>query len=235
MAVPTTPEDGGPCHHQGDSSPASPPAALTQDDRQDFHYLVPDEQVELASKLLCEDQGLPLSLPPPLLVLDGGDFYVKARMHRVSHDKSLASAQHLVLYPASFADYSPTDLVPMPRYAGIPHPLCKTVLVPSPPAVYASIFRMMKAYSRFDPVQIAIQSDLAQLVDYHLYSLNCGYVDMDDEELCDDLEVDRRIDDAVRVVQSWRRTYFLGADDWIGDALEKIVSGRADIEDVLRP
>ena len=190
-------------------------------------------QIELASELLWEDQGLPLSCPLPLLVLDGGDLYLKARMHRVSHDKSLASAQHLVLYPASFAGYSPTDLVPMPRYTGLPHPLCETVLVPSPPAVYASILRMMKAYARFDPVQIAIQSDLAQLVAYHLYGLDCGYVDMDDEELCDDLEVDRRMEDAVRIIRSWRRTYFWGADDWIGDALEKIVSGRADIEDVL--
>lgn len=156
-------------------------------------------------------------------------------MHRVSQYTSLARAQHLVLYPASFAGYAPTDLALMPRYTGLSQPLCETVLVPSPPAVYASILRMMKSCARYDPVQITLQSDLEQLVGYHLYGLDCGYVDTDDEELCQELEVDRRVEDAVQVVQSWRGTYFWGADDWIGDALEKIVSGRADIEDVLQP
>lgn len=91
----------------------------------------------------------------------------------------------------------------------------------------------MKRYPRFDPVRITLQSDLSQLIDYDLYGLDCGYVDIDDEELCEELEIDRRVDDATRLVEEWRRTDALrNEEDWVGDALLKAVSGQWSVEDL---
>ena len=195
---------------------------------------MPDEHLELASELLSAEESLPRSQPPPLLLRTGGDFYVKARMYRVTRYTSLAFAQHLVLYPASFAAYSSADLSPAPRFTSLHHPLCRTLLIPSPAAVYVSILRMMKAYRHFDATRIVLQSDLSQLIDYHLYGLDCGYVDVDNEELCEALELDRRVDDAVHTVERWRVTdsALHEADEWIADTLVKIVSGHLSPEEV---
>ena len=194
---------------------------------QDFHYLIPDGQLDKACKLVADTERLPRSRPPPLLIRTGGDFYTKARMFRVTESTSLALAQHFVLYPASLAAYSPVDLSPAPRTTSLPEPLCKTVLVPSRPAVYASILKSMLRYPRFDSARIFLQTDLSQLVGYDLY----GYADTDDEDLCEELEVDRRVEDAISLVEEWRHTGVL-RDQAIGGALANVVSGRWTVEDV---
>ncbi|CDO78206.1 hypothetical protein BN946_scf184701.g4 [Trametes cinnabarina] len=199
----------------------------------DFHFLVPDDQLDLAQKILREDQGLSRSLPPPLLLKTGGDFYAKANMYRLTRYTSLALAQHLVLYPASMASYAPTDLELKPRSTNISEPLCKTILVPKPPAVYASILRMMRSYTRYAPTRITLESQLSELIGYHLYGLEGGYVDTDDDELCEELAVDERVEDAVRTVDEWRATGQLRDEDgWIAETLADIVSGRRTVEDV---
>ena len=91
----------------------------------------------------------------------------------------------------------------------------------------------MQRYARFDPVRINLQSDLSQLIDYNLYGLDCGYVDIDDEELCEELEIDRRVEEATRLVEEWRQTKtFSDAEGWVGDALLKVVSGQWSVEDI---
>ena len=200
---------------------------------QDFHYLVPDEQLEHAHKVLTEDECLPQSRPPSLMLRTSGDFYRKARMYRVTRETHVALAQHLVLYPASFASYAPEDLHPSPRLTNLRNPLCPTVLVPSQPAVYASILRMLKSYKQYDPARIVLASDLEQLIDYNLYEVDCGYVDTDDDELCEELQLDRRVEDAAAVVAEWRQNCQLHDEDgWIGDALFNVVSGKWSIDDL---
>jgi hypothetical protein len=78
---------------------------------------------------------------------------------------------------------------------------CHTILVP-PPAVYASILRMMLQYSRSSGTMGILKSDLSELIGYHLYGLD-GFVDTFDEELCASFEVDRRVADAVHRVRTW--------------------------------
>ncbi|KAL1949849.1 hypothetical protein VTO73DRAFT_8730 [Trametes versicolor] len=195
-----------------------------------FHYLVPDAEFARASRILEEDEGLLLSLPPWLLLWVGGDFYSKAKMHRVTRDTSLGFARHLVLYPASFPAYLPSELAPQPRSTALAHPRCATVLVPSPPAVYAGILRMMRSYTLCDPARKTLASDLSELIGYHLYELVDGYVHDGDEER---LEVGRRVEDAVRVVQGWRRGGEPRDEEgWIAEALEDVVSGKLDIGDI---
>ena len=76
--------------------------------------------------------------------------------------------------------------------------------------------------------------DLSQLIDYHLYGLDCGYVDVDDEELCETLEIDRRVDDAVLTVERWCDDdgALHDVNEWIAGTLVEIVSGRSSPEDV---
>ncbi len=200
---------------------------------QNFQYLVPDDQLARASTILEENEGLPLSIPPRLLLRTGGDFYAKAKMHRVSQYASVAQAQHLMLYPASLASYADAELELKPRLTALAHPSCEKVFVPSPPAVYSSLLRMMRSYPRYNPTRKTLESDLSELIGYNLYGLEDGYVDCDDEELCEKLEVDRRVEDAVRAVSAWRRDGELRDEDgWIAEALEDIVSGKGDIENV---
>ncbi|KAI0663748.1 hypothetical protein C8Q70DRAFT_906522 [Cubamyces menziesii] len=198
----------------------------------DFHYLVPDEQLQLASKVLEEVQGLPRSIPPPLLMSTGGEFYSKATLYRVTRYTSAARAQHLVLYPSSFPAFAPSELEFQPRLTCLPDPLCKEVLVPTPSAAYASLIRMMRSYTRYDATRITLESDLSELIGYNLYGFD-GYVDTDDEELCEDLQVDQRVEGAVRVVEEWRDTeQFREEERWIADALVLVVSGTWSVEDV---
>ncbi|KAI0366288.1 hypothetical protein BV20DRAFT_972008 [Pilatotrama ljubarskyi] len=199
----------------------------------DYHYLVPDEQLQLAFKVVEEEQGLPRSIPPSLLLQTGGDFYAKASMYRVTQSTSVALAQHLVLYPASMAAYSPADLEPQPRLTSLPHPLCETVLVPKPAAVYASTLRMMRSYPRYSPTRITLESDLSELIGYNLYGLEGGYLDVDDDGLCAELEVDQRIEDAAHTVEMWRMADQLHDDEgWIANWLADVVSGKRTVEDI---
>ncbi|KAI9061127.1 hypothetical protein FKP32DRAFT_1576640 [Trametes sanguinea] len=199
----------------------------------DFHYLVPDDQLDLAHKVLREDQGLPRSIPPPLLLKTGGDFYAKASMYRVTRYTSVALAQHLVLYPASIASYAPTELELKSRLTSLSCPLCETILVPKPPAVYASILRMMRSYTRYAPTRITLESQLSELIGYHLYGLEGGYIDTDDEDQCEECEVDQRVEEATRIVEEWRATGQLRDEDgWVADTLADIVRGKRTVEDV---
>ena len=61
----------------------------------------------------------------------------------------------------------------------------------------------MLRYPLYCPPRRVLQSDLEELIRYHLCDLQDGYVDIDDEDLCDALEDDRRVADAVQIVKSW--------------------------------
>ncbi|EMD38754.1 hypothetical protein CERSUDRAFT_81550 [Gelatoporia subvermispora B] len=196
----------------------------------DYHYLVPDERLDEASEMLL-NQGLPRSSPPTLLTKTGGDFYTKGYMHRLTRSTSLSDAQHLVIYPSSFASFRTTELTPAPRATSLSKPLCTTVLVPHPTAVYSSILRLMTSYSRWSPTRTMLASDLSELIGYNLYGLQEGYVDTDDEELCEELGVDDMVDTAVDIVKSWGcNEEWRPEEDWMGDALASIVSGKGNEE-----
>lgn len=154
-------------------------------------------------------------------------------MYRLTRETSAGFAQHLNLYPASLASFADSELESQPRLTALSKPLCETLLVPTPPAVYASLLRMMRSYPRYSPTRVTLESDLSELIGYNLYQLMDGYVDTDDEELCEELEVDQRVEDAVRTVQEWRRDGRVrDEDEWIAEVLEDVVSGKRDIEDI---
>ncbi|KZP34350.1 hypothetical protein FIBSPDRAFT_942488 [Athelia psychrophila] len=193
-------------------------------------YLIEDEKLDRASKLLS-DLGLPISAPHDVLLKTNGDFYAKARLHRLTHSERLGSVQYLMLYPLSFTSLTRSELITAPRITYLLSPRCKTILHPSPTAVFASILRMMLRYPRCCPTRGTLETDLSELIGYHLYDLQDGYVNIDDEELCEALEVDRRVADAVQTVKSWGwDCKWRVGEDWMGDALALVVKGSADLD-----
>ncbi|KAI0329299.1 hypothetical protein GY45DRAFT_1325243 [Cubamyces sp. BRFM 1775] len=199
----------------------------------DFHYLVPDEQLPLASKVLEEDQGLPRSIPPSLLLSTGGEIYSKATLYRVTRYTSPARAQHLVLYPSSFPSFAPSELELQPRITSDPSPLCTEVLVPTPPAVYASIIRMMQSWTHYDATRMTLESDLSELIGSRMNGLcrrvrghgGRGAVQRPPGRL--------EVGNAARVVEEWRDTHqFREEERWIADALVHVVSGEWSVEDI---
>jgi hypothetical protein len=89
----------------------------------------------------------------------------------------------------------------------------------------------MLAYPVYCATRSVLESNLSELIGYNLYDLQMGYVDLDDEDLCQELELDRRVDDALHVVKGWG---WDGAwreeEEWMGDALAAVVAGRGEIE-----
>ena len=91
--------------------------------------------------------------------------------------------------------------------------------------------RTMLAYSRYSPTRSTLESDLPEFIGYDLYALRVGHVNIDDEERCAALEVDRRVDDAVRIVRGWRcDPAWREGEEWMGDALVAVVTGWGEIE-----
>jgi hypothetical protein len=200
-------------------------AYITADELQHWAYLIPDDVLETASNILS-DIGLPLTPAPELLVESKGDFYAKARLHRITHSTSMTAAQYIQLLPLSFPSFYHSDLTP-----SLPTPRSNAILYPNQPAVYASIIRTMLAYPLYCPTRSVLESNLSELIGYNLYDLQMGYVDLDDEDLCQELELDRRVDDALHVVKGWG---WDGAwreeEEWMGDALSTVAAGCGEIE-----
>lgn len=89
----------------------------------------------------------------------------------------------------------------------------------------------MTAYPRWSPTRMTLESHLSELIGYNLYDLSDGYVDIDDEELCQSQEVDQRVEEAVQVVKEWACAgQWRQGEEWIGDALISIVSGAGKLE-----
>ena len=162
-----------------------------------------------------------------------GDFHAKGHFHRITHSTLESSVQHLVLYPLSFSSLDWSEVTKQAPYHIRPSPRCENIFVPRPSAVYASLIRIMLSYPRYCSTRTNLESDLSELIGYHLLGLENGYVDPDDDESWQSLEISRRITEAVLSVRQWAldREWRKG-EDWIGDALAGVIdaSGGNDIE-----
>ena len=131
--------------------------------------------------------------------------------------------QNIVIYPQSFATLSDSELEEVTP-SHIASPRCSRILAPTTPAVYASLIRMMLRYPRFNGTMYELESDLSELIGYHLLKMHHGYIDADDDDEWEKWEVDRRISEAVHLVRSWSvDNVWREGEEWIGDALSEIV------------
>jgi hypothetical protein len=145
----------------------------------------------------------------------------------------LGAVRYFILFPLSFSSFSAADLtsISSSTYLSSQHHSTPTILVPRPPAVYASILRMMLSYPRYCPTRTVLESDLSELIGYNLYDLQDGFIDLRDDELWEELEVDRRIDDAVQIVKGWGCSgEWREGEEWMGDALAAVVEGSGNID-----
>ncbi|KAF8802085.1 hypothetical protein BYT27DRAFT_7113209 [Phlegmacium glaucopus] len=198
----------------------------------DFSYIVPDGDVEAASDILTK-LGLPLSPTSTFRTRCDGDFHAKGRFHRITRSTLESSVQHFVLYPLSFSSLDWSEVTQQPPYHIRPSAQCQNIFVPRPSAVYASLIRIMLSYPRYCSTRANLESDLSELIGYHLLGLENGYVDPDDDETWEGLEICRRITDAVLSVRQWSWDWeWREGEEWIGDALAGVVgaSGGNDIE-----
>lgn len=124
-----------------------------------------------------------------------------------------------MLYSLSFASLSRCELITLPHYISTV-PLMRSYSPSQPHRRIASILRMMLRYSRCCPTRGKLENDLSELIGYHLYSLQNGYVITDDNKLCEALEVNRRVADAVQTVKSWGWDF-----EWRGRGLDRRCGG----------
>ncbi|KAH9474863.1 hypothetical protein JR316_0013331 [Psilocybe cubensis] len=190
----------------------------------DYSFLVPDDDLDRASDLLTRT-GLPLSPPNKLFMKTYGDFYAKGRFHRITKATRISSVQHITLYPMSFSTLAPADLIEQSPIHIQPS-RCSKILVPRPPALFASFVRMMTMYPRFGGTRTTLESELSELVGYHLYGLSGGFVDADDEGAWEEMDVDRRVSEAGQLVRQWSvEEEWRAGEEWIADALAAIAFG----------
>lgn len=200
---------------------------------QDFSYVVPDEDLTRASDILA-GMGLPLSPPWDLLCKVEGDIYTKGTRHRLSRSSAPADVQHLVLYPASFVSLNPEELYTATSiHFGRSLSTIK-VLVPRPSAVYGWILRMMLKYPRYCSVRTVLDSDLSELVSYHLLDVQEGYVNPDENpELWEELRMEGRMSSACEVVKQWTQNReWRDGEEGFGELLEGVISGAVEIGDL---
>ncbi|KAJ7162031.1 hypothetical protein C8R46DRAFT_1103279 [Mycena filopes] len=184
------------------------PASITN-----YSYLVADTLVAQASQVLT-DLGLPFSPPTKFEVTVYGDFAVRGHSRRITRSIAPGRVQHVVIYPQSFAAFADSELEKgRPNHIALSR--CSTVFVPTAPAVYASILRMMLQYNSANPLRTHWA---------HLLGLSGGYIDADDDEVWERWDVDRRISDAVHLVRSWGvDQVWRDGEEWMGDALAEVV------------
>ncbi|KAF8328987.1 hypothetical protein F5887DRAFT_1006143 [Amanita rubescens] len=196
-----------------------------------YSYLVPDEQLDKASALLSS-MGLPLSPHSTLLLMTDGDFHAKARLHRITIWTLPSSVQHLALYPQSFSTLDDSELEEMPpSHLSTTSSLCKSIRVPSPPAVYASIFRLLLRYPKHCATTTVLLSDLSELIGYDLLGLEDGYLDPYDKEALAAVGLNQRLKHGAKIVLQWGIDgAWRPGEEWIGDALAAVVAGTGDLE-----
>ncbi|KAH8099762.1 hypothetical protein BXZ70DRAFT_941002 [Cristinia sonorae] len=188
----------------------------------DYSYLVPDDQVALASSTLA-DLGLPLMAPTKFNLNVYGDFEARGRRHLITRDTSGFSAQHIMLYPHSFSTLSEAELEIAPPSHHI-SPRSPIIRVPSVTSVYASLIRMLHNCPPLGSTWTILQCELSELVGYHLLDLCDGFVDPGDEQEWKNKKVDEKIPSAVDIVQSWGENgRWKDGEGWIAEALVELV------------
>ena len=192
---------------------------------------MPDKQLDQASVILSS-MGLPLSPASKLLLMTEGDFQAKAIFHRITLWTSPSFVQHLVLYPQLFSTLDDSELEEkLPSHYSTTSSLCKLILVPSQPAVYASIICLLLSYPQYCATTTALQSDLSELIRYDLLGLEDGYLDPNDEEVLVAIGLEQRLAHATQTVLQWGIDgVWRPGEEWIGDALGVVVGGTGCIE-----
>ncbi len=126
----------------------------------------------------------------------------------------------------SYIQFTSTELTISPSLSYRADPDELQVLVPRPQAVYAALVRLLSKSPRNSRTRTNLDAQLSQLLLYHLFGAQLS--DSYDEDESED-EEDPSVLEAISVVRSWTWDHqWREGEEWIGDALQVIVSGAAD-------
>ena len=161
-----------------------------------------------------------------------GDFQAKARFHRITLCTSPSFVQHLALYPQSFSTLDDSELEEkLPSHHSTTSSLCKSIRVPSRPAIYASIIRLLLSYPAYCATTTVLRSDLSELIGYDLLGLEDGYLDPNGVQALVAVGLEQRLAAATKVVLQWGTNgVWRPGEEWIGDVLGAVVAGAGCIE-----
>ena len=191
-------------------------------------------QLSIASSILST-MNLPVS-PCSVCPLTCSDFTAKGCFHRITRETSPALVQHFVLYPLSFSGtFLLSELQEdKPLYATInPRLRCRSVYVPTAPAIYASIIRMMLNYPQLSRTSVELRAELSSLIvfnllGYDLQDLKAFCVDDADWEAED---TDESLEKAARTIKHWGvDCVWREGEEWIGDTLTLFTGGKGKLE-----
>ncbi|KAF8917430.1 hypothetical protein CPB85DRAFT_1431349 [Mucidula mucida] len=166
-----------------------------------FSYIIHDNLLTTASTTLSA-LGLPKGDPDPFLLKAVGDTYSKASsLFRLTESEDIGPVRYLILYPMSYIQFTSTELTISPSLS----------------------YRPTQMSSR---TRTNLDAQLSQLLLYHLFGAQLS--DSYDEDESED-EEDPSVLEAISVVRSWTWDHqWREGEEWIGDALQVIVSGAAD-------
>lgn len=157
----------------------------------------------------------------------------KGTYHRISRSTLPSSSSHITIFPLSFSTLLPSELERRQPLHITSSSRCPSILVPRRVPTYVSLIRMMSLYHQHCTTRTLLSSDLSELVGYDLLGLQGGYVDPDDSEQWEQLDIEGRIRRAVSDVRQWAwDEEWREGEEWICDALVWIVEGTADISNL---
>lgn len=158
---------------------------------------MPDKKLDHASVILSS-MGLPLSPPSSLhLRTEGLSSQSTLSLHH-SHDLAFVRTAPGTL--STTLDNSELDEKP-PHHSTIS--VCKSILVPSRPALYASIIRLLLSYPKNCATTKVLRSNLSELIGYDLLELEDGYMDTNDDEAVVAIGLAQRLVDATQDALQW--------------------------------
>jgi len=126
----------------------------------EFCIIIPfssHDRLEEASEILS-GMGLALSTPPQYILKADGDFQAKGHFHRITRAMSPATITLSNIFPGQkFTNHDLAIMYPRPWAA--PY-MC------SPPALCASLIRMLSQYPKQYSTVYVLRSDLSELIGY---------------------------------------------------------------------
>ncbi|KAJ7590617.1 hypothetical protein C8J56DRAFT_538187 [Mycena floridula] len=193
-----------------------------------FSYIIPDDQLELASSIL-QDMGLLLCKPETIYVRTGGQICTVGRRHRITKWTSLCDAQFLVLFPASFIPLFDEELETRTI-----HDI--EIRTPRPAAVYACLLRLIGRYRHPDPARSTFAVELNQLILYDMLKYDGYWVNDDELDEFQVIEEERIVAEAVGRVREWQSSGIWDKKEgWMADALVQLVDGTGRLEHFPQP
>ena len=191
-----------------------------------------DEHVDKACRIIAEECHLPVVDPQPLHAAAKGDFYTKGQHFLLTPHEGPEHphSRCLALFPLSWAGFAEDELRPVSLRLSTIHPEHPEVLTVSPASLCAALVRLHCRARRNSPMARWLEMDLATIIFHSLFdaSYEGDYVELKGN----DPWMKEELDELETALDKFRCWNFRDGEVWIADALEAILAGRGDYNDL---